>query len=371
MTNPEQPRRPPEDNRTASQAARSNSTRGRNRAGESPATALTRSPDGRPFITLIEQGIAEADASGTEISLLVAQAIASAITEQAPDKSPALTAFAVTGDVNLAAMAVETRTLHDAPHTPDQTKIWIRRLGDHLASRLDDPAYAPPFALEPGDIDFTGTVPQPTEMRDLIHDGFLEVEAHGGEMPDWSARAIARLLADGSNDPASALHQFAVTGRGDPDAISAETIPLYIRPDTPAEVRQWIDYLGTYLLHQQDQMAPTGLAEPTRLRTPQEIEGIRLHGNAFIAYLSLPDIDPDRKDLLQTFAEVYVGTYTSINHLIDELTEITDWQAALDKVSDQWGIEDLVTLNRAKIERLVRDRWDIVQINNQLFAFEK
>lgn len=344
--------------------------------------------------------------------------------------------------------------------------------------------------LQPGDIDFTGAVPQRDDMLDLIGDAFTEAEASGGELPDWGARAIARILADGL-EPGSALHQFAVTGRADPNAISAETIPIYNAPDTPAEVKRWIDYLGTYLIHQDDPVAtassapvpdatvervisvditaqsgeevtPAAIREAVRLArdsgdliprwtahaiarhladklpfqnsalnryantgvirrlqlavetrwiasaadTSDEIrewisylddfttehriaamgkpggasepepgsqaaEGIRQFGDAFRAYLALEDIDPDREDLIDTFHEVYVGRFATMHDVIEGLTEITDWQAALDEVTARYGIDDLVSIDRPKVERIVRSTWSLKRVRGVIYVFDK
>lgn len=344
--------------------------------------------------------------------------------------------------------------------------------------------------LQPGDIDFTGAVPQRDDMLDLIGDAFTEANASGGELPDWGARAIARILADGL-EPGSALHQFTVTGRADPDAISAETIPIYNAPDTPAEVKRWIDYLGTYLIHQDDdaetptapptadisseritsvdisgkpgeEVAVTAIREAVRLardtgdliprwtahaiarhladklpfqnsalnryantgvirrlqlavetrwiasaaETSDEIrewisylddfttehriatmgqpggasepepgsqaaEGIRQFGDAFRAYLALEDIDPDREDLIETFHEVYVGCFANMHEVIEGLTEITDWQAALDEVTARYGIDDLVSIDRPKVERMVRSTWSLKRVGGVIYVFDK
>lgn len=332
--------------------------------------------------------------------------------------------------------------------------------------------------LQPGDIDFTGAVPQRDDMLDLIGDAFTEAKASGGELPDWGARAIARILADGL-EPGSALHQFAVTGRADPNAISAETIPIYNAPDTPAEVKRWIDYLGTYLIHQDDatvervisvditgqsgeEVAATAIREAVRLAkdtgdlirrwtahaiarqladklpfqnsalnryantgvirrlqlavetrwiasaadTSDEIrewisylddfttehriatmgkpggasepepgsqaaEGIRQFGDAFRAYLALEDIDSDREDLIDTFHEVYVGRFATMHDVIEGLTEITDWQAALDEVTARYGIDDLVSIDRPKVERIVRSTWSLKRIGGAIYVFDK
>jgi len=108
-----------------------------------------------------------------------------------------------------------------------------------------------------------------------------------------------------------------------------------------------------------------------RPRNPQVEEGIREQGDAFRAYLQLPDIDTHRDDLLQTFREFYIGEFISMAALLDELTEIRDWTNALQEVARTWGIQGMVSLDRAKIEAMARETWDIVERGGRLYVFIK
>lgn len=344
-----------------------------------------------------------------------------------------------------------------------------------------------PEGLESWDSDLTGTVPQDNSQRDVINDAILEATSSGSEIPDWGARTIARYLANRSGDRDSHLHHFAVAGRADPDRISRELAELYSTASTTAEEREWINWLGTYLLNRPDPsrvieegaehvlvpgdapvggsavdnvshylqeafraadargeaisaddaraiaalLAPllgtdselarfaqtgegdhhqllleclaltgrtratpeigdswiprleqylarnpqlpdpesTGMdAEPT---TGQAAEGIRRHGDAFRAYLALDDVDPSRDDLLQSFTEFYVGSFASMDDLLEELTEIRDWERAIAELAGHWGIDDLVSLDRSKVEHIARLTWDIVELDGHLYAFSK
>ncbi|MGH3904685.1 MAG: hypothetical protein ACRDTE_10915 [Pseudonocardiaceae bacterium] len=100
-------------------------------------------------------------------------------------------------------------------------------------------------------------------------------------------------------------------------------------------------------------------------------EGIRQHGDAFRAYLELPDIDLNRDDLLQTFREFYIGTFASMDALLNELTEIRDCMAAITEVAASWGFDDMAGLDPASVERVARETWDIVEISGNLYAFDK
>lgn len=121
--------------------------------------------------------------------------------------------------------------------------------------------------------------------------------------------------------------------------------------------------LGQYLTTPTAPDTRTEFALPAevedRPRNPQIEEGIREQGDAFRAYLQLPDINLHRDDLLQTFREFYIGEFISMEELLDELTEIRDWTNALHEVARRWGIEGMVSLDRVKIEAIARETWDI------------
>lgn len=341
--------------------------------------------------------------------------------------------------------------------------------------------------LEPWEIDLTGAVSQDDSQRDVINDAILEAQASGGEVPEWGARTIARFLANRIGGHDSHLHQFAVTGHGEPDRISAELAELYSAATTSEEERGWINWLGTYLINRSPTPTATvehGLPEPGTVEVPitgsaldkvtrylrhafteadargeaitaddaraiatllapllgsaSEIsrfaetgeadhqnllvecqalkgrtyatpeisdswiprleqhlarnpplprsdltdsdgqrltgaaaEGVRDHGDAFRAYLSLNDIDPTREDLTESFHEFYLGAFASMDQLLDELTEVTSWEGALAELASQWGIDELVLLDREKVARIARDTWDLVKIKGRLYVFTK
>ena len=100
-------------------------------------------------------------------------------------------------------------------------------------------------------------------------------------------------------------------------------------------------------------------------------EGVRDHGDAFRAYLTLEDIDPTRDDLTESFHEFYVGAYASMDQLLNELTEVSAWEGALAELASKWGIDELVSLDRDKVARIARNTWDIVEIKGRLYVFAK
>jgi hypothetical protein len=321
----------------------------------------------------------------------------------------------------------------------------------------------------------TGVIRQDDALVDVIGDAIGEAKADGGEVPEWGARTIARALANERDDPFNgALHHFAVTGRAAPEAMAQELAELYERT-TYEEIREWINWLGTYVInlpdtagtssevtttpddnsHDRDALdnisehlenaceadargepistddakaiaaqlarllppgsemgrfAATGDANPVviseecwfiqertrntpdigtwalsfahylaaqaslgRQAEPPSLEagqlpdslmiryGIARHGDAFRAYLSLPDIDPARADLIKSFRDFYVGTYDSMDDLITDLVGGIHSEAELLELA----ADDI------SFEELVHATWDIVEVNGKFYAFTK
>lgn len=119
----------------------------------------------------------------------------------------------------------------EEPRGPDEERLW------------------------PGEVDFTGIVRQDDVLSDIIGDAIGEAEADGGELPEWGVRTLARALANEHVDPLSgALHQFAVTGQADPQAVIFELGELYLATEDD-QVREWVNWLGTYVVRTRDTAA--------------------------------------------------------------------------------------------------------------------
>jgi hypothetical protein len=354
---------------------------------------------------------------------------------------------------------------------------------EHLPPRSpDEEPHGPEHdRLDPGEIDLTGATRQDDNLADVIGDAIGEAESGSGEVPDWGARTLARALANERDDPLSgALHHFAVTGRTDPEAIARELADLY-QATTDEQIREWINWLGTYVMRLPDEPAPThragepgetapdlaaapeafgthlrhafaeadvrgeaitaettrdlarllaifldadsemarfadtGDANPVLLsqecqavrrftehvpgasewitrfeqhlasrsdlgrhtespspptRSTQAVnvperpvvaQGIREHGAAFEAFLTLPDVDPDQNDLLQSFNGCYVGAYDSMDAAVRDLTEgvISEDEQA------RWAAEGVT------LQDLVKAAWDIVELGSTFYVFSQ
>jgi hypothetical protein len=142
----------------------------------------------------------------------------------------------------------------------------------------DDEPYGPePEQLSRGEIDLTGVVRQDQALVDVIGDAIAEAEADDGIIPDWGARPLARALANERNDPLSgALHQFAITGRANTDAMARELLDLY-EHTADEELREWINWLGTYVLRLQLATVEQAAANEQTLDLPSAHDELSAH----------------------------------------------------------------------------------------------
>jgi hypothetical protein len=202
---------------------------------------------------------------------------------------------------------------------------------------------------------------------------FAEADARGEAITDEDAQVVASLLAPLAGAD-SQLARFALTGNADLGALHDECRRLQGHARQTPDVETWLQRLEAHLaartdLGQSADVPPTAEAPPAD--NPQITQGVRDHGNAFRAYLQLPDTDPSRDDLLTTFREFYVGSYASMDALLDELTEVSEWEQALDDFARQRGIDEFVSLDRAKVAHIARLNWDIVEMEGRPYVFTK
>lgn len=96
----------------------------------------------------------------------------------------------------------------------------------------------------------------------LIQSGIERAQDHRSDIDETTARIIAMGLAP---TVVSNLALYAQTGgRGphtDNAALRAEYLPIYHDPETPDDIRELIDWLGTYLVHRENPQ-PSKVSQP-------------------------------------------------------------------------------------------------------------
>jgi hypothetical protein len=256
---------------------------------------------------------------------------------------------------------------HQPPHNPEDS----------------EPNNPHPEDLGPGEIDLTGAIQQDGALHEVIRDALVEVRAAraagGGEfeLPEWGARAIARALANRRDEPTiGALHHFAVTGRITKEAITSELAEIHDSA-SDGETEDLAVLLVSYIDQHADNATSTDRpADPPEREfeahdDPIVAQGLSEHGDAFRAYLTLPDTDPNARGLLARFEDVYIGTYTSISELADELTELPACKEEIRRVAGRWGFEELFTVDSEKLRIIAEAIWDIVELSDKVHVFSK
>lgn len=235
-----------------------------------------------------------------------------------------------------------------------------------------------------------------TAAQAAIERGIAEAKEKGIEVDPETARSIAAYLTDTSPAATPALQDFAENGVVNRPLIRTEYMDIYDAQDCPISVREWICWLGTFLVADEltrdepledsehltiIQQTPQGgfSVKISTADSPDTVDAaiaksrelINYFGTAFRAYLTLAGVYATDPKLEENFHEFYVASYPDMTRVIDELTEVLEWESDLQAFAAERGIEELVSLDRASVERIARNSWDIVKMGGQFHVFIK
>ncbi len=243
-------------------------------------------------------------------------------------------------------------------------------------------------------------------FQSRIIEGISAAHAEGREIDAGTARLIAHVLGRALGRE-SALAEFGRTNEGSYESLRDEYLILYNEVGTPPMVKEWIDWLGTHLVqaqadgsgrrYQNERLAPS--LERVLVKTPIEIadELLSVHlpanldaaairrvaldlgrlnlaeGRAFVAFLTLPDVDASSPRLLSTFIDTYYASFASVAEAIEVLCELEGWRSAVEELSDRFpGVPPgAVSLDLRAVERHLRDAWDVVELDGRAFVFSR
>lgn len=312
---------------------------------------------------VIGDAIHEAEASGGEIPAWGARTIARALANRTSGTDAALHHYAVTGRIDPDKIYRELAEVYADPTGSPQTRSWVNWLGTYLVTQTPDTGPDPDTTDEAIDEAPIGGSAL-DKVTHYLRNACREADEHGRPISDEDARAIATLLTPLAG-PSSAMAIFAETGEVDPAALATECRRLGDRTWRTPKVAEWMPRLEAWLsANRSGQLA-------SEAASPRVEQGLAEHGDAFRAYLLLPDVDAGAQDLLVTFADFYIGSYPHMDALLDDLTEVRDWEAAIVELAARHGIDDLVSLDRAKVGLVARETWDIVEVGGRLYVFTK
>jgi len=127
---------------------------------------------------------------------------------------------------------------------------------DDLARRLEK--YAEVGAEE---LTYEETI---AAVRHLGQRGIALAREHGTEVDGGTAAVMALGIAEYNERTPSALRRFAHTGHGSYEQLRQEYLDVYVDPHVPADVKEWINWLGTHLIHR-DARGREAVQEPLAL----------------------------------------------------------------------------------------------------------
>lgn len=194
-------------------------------------------------------------------------------------------------------------------------------------------------------------VPEP------IADAVERVFAHDDSIaPSVASTIAAELAAATGAGMHSGLSTYSRAGHPAAEDVVTDCIDVYTQPGVARVLQRWACWLALHV-------GGEATAESRLGRTLS-------NGDALDAFLRLEDTNIASETLLEDFANVYGGSYADMDEVINETTEVAEWQAAVDKVADYYGISDFIKLDRDEIEWFVRDGWTIVDDGRQLHVFD-
>lgn len=329
--------------------------------GEIDLTGATQQED--DLRDVIGDAILEAETSGGEIPTWGARTIARALANRLGSSDTALHHYAVSGRADPDKISRELAEVYSDPSSSPEARSWVNWLSTYMVNRPPDT-----------DADRRGTADAVEEapiggsalekVTHYLRQACREADERGQPISDEDARAIATVLTPLAG-PSSAMAVFAESGHVDPTVLATECRRLESRTWHTPQIAEWLPRLEKWLTANRS-------GNPINEATSREVEqGLAEHGDAFRAYLSLPDVDDSAVDLLETFHEFYIGAYPHIDALLDDLTEVRDWESAIDELAARYGIDGLVSLDRSKVEPIARETWDIVEVGGRLYVFTK
>jgi hypothetical protein len=245
-----------------------------------------------------------------------------------------------------------------------------------------------------------------SRFQHFIIDGIADASDKHEEIDVLTARSIAHVLGRAFGRT-SALADFGRTGNGSYEALRDEYLALYTDETTPAEIKEWINWFGTFLVQREGSgsgrqfMGADRTPDLSRLLVQTRVDGgggfHLLHAPASLttveldqlverlttgleeaatgalwAFLALPNVNAADPNLLESFNDSYIGEFPHIWDALYGLTELTEWERELKAFAEERGIfPEAVNIDLDIIENQTRDVYDLIEIGGILYAFNK
>lgn len=239
----------------------------------------------------------------------------------------------------------------------------------------------------------------------LIAEGLSAAHEEHREIDNGTARCIAHVLGRALGR-GSALAEFGRTGEGDYLTLREEYLHLYNDPGAPDDVKRWIDWFGTFLVQRENigsdrrfmneheppsldrilvrtdlQMTsgeqrayvPAQLSAREIVELAAQLEAFdEYQASAFRAFLMLSDVNAADPNLIESFRESHVGSWTNIEDAVREMAELDGLEDELQHLTNSRGLpEAAVAVDYDVLEDHVREAFDIVSEGWQVHVFSK
>lgn len=240
---------------------------------------------------------------------------------------------------------------------------------------------------------------------DIVAGGIAYADEHHIGVGQETAQCIAHILGR-SLPPDSALAEYALTGKGDYEALRDEYLAIYHDPEAPAWVREVVDHFGTHLIYQTFPSASTAsrLApyppKLSRLHVPTEItvDGLTLTVNvpgvygretiaelpetlselriaedvALQAFFSVPGVNAVSGDIMEDFHHKFLGVWRDIESAITELALLDDREEEVqDFAAERKLYFDYLTPDYEALQEELEESLSLIEREGRIYVFSK
>jgi hypothetical protein len=229
------------------------------------------------------------------------------------------------------------------------------------------------------------------EMQLLIEAGIEAARTDNRDIDPATARMIAHALAARPDSP---LARFAKTDQVTNAEARKEYLPVYLDENTLDDVRELIDWLGAYLIHQEnpkpqrpDRFGPVPQLGNMLWLDSRNINGfhidlyipgdlspeddqamierltplIRAHGEPFLFFLEMNDVNAADHHIGEAFKESYVGAFDSRTEILRALTELDDIENAIHDISTRFAGGEFVRIDTDGLWERITDMWIVIE----------
>lgn len=240
---------------------------------------------------------------------------------------------------------------------------------------------------------------------ELIAGGIMRALAEHTEVDGQTARCLAHVLGR-AYGRSSKLAEFGRTGEGSYLELREEYLDLYTHADAQPQVKELIDWLGTYLVAREntgsgrrfmnEHLPPTldkllvrtevsVRGQPLTIHLPASLDNKQIdelteglqnlnldRDEALQAFLSLPDVDANTEMIMESFHEAFAGTHRDKSAALRALSPLEEWETELTDWRLERGVDlEALEWNLAPLLERLREIYDLVEWKGKVHAFYK